>query len=268
MKPKTLFPGTIWITGPSMSGKTTLGRHLQDALESRGIYNVELLDGPDVRNNLEGDHGYSAKERSVVVFEIAKLALECNNRGNVAIVCTISHVKEVRIAVRARLDRFFEVYLKCPLDVCLSRDYLGNYQKAYEGDYENFVDVTEPYQVSEHPDLLLDTANNSVEECTDILLSNTLAFLESRHLSGTKSKLQQRLRRIEGQVRGVQEMLNDGRECRDIVQQLVAIRSAAHSTALALVDAYALDSLQEVDPSIAAVCSSTLRDVLDLTKKL
>jgi adenylylsulfate kinase len=173
MNPKTLFPGTIWITGPSMSGKTTLGRHLQDTLESRGIYNVELLDGPDVRKNLEGAHGYSAKERSVVVLEIARLALECNNRGKVAIVCTISHVKEVRMAVRGRLGRFFEVYLKCPLDVCLRRDYLGNYQKAYAGDYENFVDVTEPYQVSEHPDLLLDTANNSVEECTDILLANT-----------------------------------------------------------------------------------------------
>ncbi|HCU80183.1 MAG TPA: hypothetical protein DGN60_03345, partial [Chloroflexi bacterium] len=103
MKTKTLFPGTIWITGPSMSGKTTLGRHLQDALEDRGIFNVELLDGPDVRKNLEGDHGYSSTERSIVVFEIAKLALECNNRGNVAIVCTISHMKQVRMAVRARL---------------------------------------------------------------------------------------------------------------------------------------------------------------------
>ena len=73
-----------------------------------------------------------------------------------------------------------EVYLDCPVEVCAARDYKEHYRKAYGGSYDNFVGVTEPYEKSDHPELTLDTANRSVEDCMATLLDRTLAFFDGR----------------------------------------------------------------------------------------
>ncbi len=161
----------------SGSGKTSLGTNLLQALELMGVLNVELLDGDETRRRLPKTYGYSNEDRKTVGLLVGKLANECNRRGNVAIVCAISHVKQTRAQIREQLcPNFMEVYLDCPVEVCADRDIKGHYQKALAGEYDNFVGVTEPYQVSDKPDLILDTVNQTVAQCTDILLDYTLKF--------------------------------------------------------------------------------------------
>ena len=173
------WTGTIWITGLSASGKTTLGLQLREALVSEGIRNVELLDGEELRKGLGKSYGFSTEERNAFALDIGQLAQECNERGHIAIVCAISHVREIRLKIRKQIARFTEVYLSCPVDVCAHRDYKGQYRKAFSGIYDNFIGVTEPYQLSDQPDLIVDTANGSREHCSTVLLEHTLAFLRS-----------------------------------------------------------------------------------------
>ena len=148
------------------------------ALELLGIHNVELLDGDETRKRLPQTYGYSNEDRKTVGLLVSKLANECNKRGNIAIVCAISHVKQTRAQIREHLEPdFMEVYLDCPVEVCADRDIKGHYQKALAGEYENFIGVTEPYQVSDHPDLIIDTATDPVDRCVEILLNRSLQFL-------------------------------------------------------------------------------------------
>ena len=138
---------------------------------------MELLDGDETRKRLPQTYGYSNEDRKTVGLLVSKLASDCNKRGNIAIVCAISHVKQTRAQIREHLGPdFVEVYLDCPVEVCADRDIKGHYQKALAGEYENFIGVTEPYQVSDQPELILDTVNQSVDQCTDILLDYILKF--------------------------------------------------------------------------------------------
>lgn len=172
-------PGTIWITGLSASGKTTLGERLRADLARDGIRHVELFDGERVRPTLRRTYGYSAAERNAVILELGRLAGACNRKGKIAIVCAISHVKEIRDTVRRQLGAFMEVYLQCPVAVCARRDPKGHYARARTGQYDHFIGVTEPYQVSEHPELVLDTATLSVEACAEELHARALEFLRA-----------------------------------------------------------------------------------------
>ena len=140
---------------------------------------MELLDGDETRKRLPQPYGYSNEDRKTVGLLVRKLANECNKRGNIAIVCAISHVKQTRAQIREHLaPDFMEVYLDCPVEVCADRDIKGHYQKALAGEYENFIGVTEPYQLSDQPELILDTVNQSVDQCTDILVQYTLKFFD------------------------------------------------------------------------------------------
>ena len=141
---------------------------------------VELIDGEEIRPKLDRVYGYSRQERNLVVLSVAKIAREHNGEGRGVIVCSIAHVRETRQRVRHYLDRLMEVYLDCPVEVCAARDYKGHYRKAYGGSYDNFVGVTEPYEKSDHPELTLDTANRSIEDCMATLLDRTLAFFDGR----------------------------------------------------------------------------------------
>ena len=175
-----LTQGTIWITGLSASGKTTLGEYLRCNLQKKGIENVKLLDGEELRKNFDRIYGHSLEERYAVVSKIIKIAHECNQKGSISIVCTISHKKEMREMARQEIRHFMEVYLKCPVEVCARRDYKGNYKKAFQGEGEYFAGITEPYEKSENPELVLDTASKSINECSAILLNRVLEFLEDR----------------------------------------------------------------------------------------
>ena len=172
----SIVPGTIWITGIPASGKTTLGKCLYEALLSRGISNVEWLDGEEVRKRLKDLYGFSTDDRTEVARYVIKLVREYNAEGKVVVVSTISHRIETRSWIRSEIDRFMEVYLKCPAGVCAARDYKDNYRKAFSGEYSNFPGVSEPYEES-NPELVLDTAGSSVSECSELLVARALEFI-------------------------------------------------------------------------------------------
>ncbi|UCD54993.1 MAG: adenylyl-sulfate kinase [Candidatus Omnitrophota bacterium] len=181
MNNNSLETGTIFITGIPASGKSTLGKNLQDALLKVGIDNVKLLDGEVIRGELvkQGKrYGYSTDERNKVALEIAHAAQRYNKKSVISIICAICHVKETREEMRKIIGNVMEVYLECPVRICAKRDYKGHYAKAFQGAYDNFVGVTEPYQKSDHVELVLYTGNDSIAKCSRQLLESVLVFLE------------------------------------------------------------------------------------------
>ena len=181
-KQQTNNVGTVFITGPSASGKTTLGNQLKLTLNNIGINNVVLLDGEEVRKEMAKSnihYGYSTEERNTYSIKLAELALNHNRNGVTCIICAISHIKKTREKVREIVGNLMEVYLCCPIDVCAKRDYKGHYKKAFAGELDNFIGVTEPYELSEKPELILDTENLSIEKCSHMLLQHTLFFLNN-----------------------------------------------------------------------------------------
>ena len=179
---QTLKVGTILITGISAAGKTTLGRRLFQDLKKCNVDNLTLLDGEETRVILEkkGIHfGYSMQDRYNHTLEIAQMAKECNDQGRNVIVCAIAPCKDAREKMRTLIENMLEVYLDCPVEVCAQRDYKNNYNKAYQGLYETFIGVTNPYEPSISPELILHTGVENVEICSEVLLKNALTFLKN-----------------------------------------------------------------------------------------
>lgn len=172
----TYSPGTIWITGLAASGKTTLATKLSEDLQRLGVQNVIVLDGEAVREQLE-QFSYLTEDRNTVGIKKAMLALNYNQKGKNVIVTGIAHHRLTREKVRAMFQRYAEVYLECSVQVCASRDYKGHYERAFKGEYKNFIGVTEPYQKSAEPELVLNTGKTSIEECAKTLLEFTLQFI-------------------------------------------------------------------------------------------
>ena len=167
-----MHPGIVWITGITASGKSTLAKRLQQGLLNSRYENVELLDGDDLRKRLNFKYGHSNKDRMAVMEISVNICKETNKLGNLAILSSIGHKKAMRDYARSQTSAFMEVYLDCPVDVCAKRDYKGLYEKARAGEYQTFVGVTEPYERSEFPDLVLNTAENSIDECSKILFKS------------------------------------------------------------------------------------------------
>ena len=121
---------TIWITGLSAAGKTTLSERLVSDLASKGIKNVELLDGELLRAKLDRPYDHSLVDRFAVLDRIVEMAQEAKVRGDISIVATISHKRVMREIASQRLSPFMEICLQCPVDVCASRDSKGVYSRA------------------------------------------------------------------------------------------------------------------------------------------
>jgi len=172
--------GTIWITGITASGKTTLGKKLYEYLLENGIKNVEFLDGDELRNRLTVKYGHSIEDRFLVVKEIVNVAKKSIMDGNISIVSTISHKREMREYAREQIPNFMEVFLRCDPDICADRDYKGQYKIAKSGEYDLFVGVTEPYEESLEPDFLINTGALSEEESSSILIEAAMSFLNKK----------------------------------------------------------------------------------------
>jgi len=179
MKNQNFKPGTIWIIGLSASGKTTLGNILFENLKNRGFDKVDFFDGEAVRESLGDIRGYTVEDRNALNIHKARLASQSNLKGRIAIVTGISHKRDMRQEIRNNLKHFMEVYLKCPVEVCAKRDRKGHYQKAFRGEYNNFIGVTHQYEESENAELILKTDLISIEVCSSLLLKKALEFLFS-----------------------------------------------------------------------------------------
>ena len=164
---------TVWFTGLSGAGKTTIGHKLESLLRDRGL-KVEVLDGDIVRTHLSKGLGFSQEDRDTNIRRIGFVA-HLLQRNGVAVICSaISPYREIRDENRAMIGDFVEVYAKCPIDVLAERDVKGLYKKAIAGEIANFTGVSDPYEEPLNAEVVLETDKESVDES----LSKLVAKLE------------------------------------------------------------------------------------------
>ncbi len=170
--------GTIWITGLSASGKSSLAGALTRELQARGISEVVLFDGDEFRARLDRYYGHTLEDRFAVLGLLVEAVCEENLKNRAVVVAAISHKRAMRVYARRRIGRFMEVYLDCPSDVCSARDQKGLYRRAIDGEFSCFPGVTEPYERSAISELVLDTATISVDGALRRLLPKAVEFLK------------------------------------------------------------------------------------------
>ncbi|HEX9966714.1 MAG TPA: adenylyl-sulfate kinase [Solirubrobacterales bacterium] len=169
---------TLWFTGLSGAGKTTISGILEKELRERGS-KLEILDGDVVRENLSKGLGFSKEDRDTNVRRIAFVADLLSRNGVPVITAAISPYKEIRDEARQTMgDRFIEVYVKASVDTCAERDVKGLYKKAFAGEIKEFTGVSDPYEAPENPEVVCDTESETAEESAQKLI----AYLEQRDL--------------------------------------------------------------------------------------
>jgi len=148
---------TVWFTGLSGAGKSTVAELLYHELRARNM-KVEILDGDMVRQNLSKGLGFSKEDRDTNILRIGFVADLLTRNGVATICCPISPYRETRDQVRKQIGSFVEVYVHATLDeIAEHRDPKGLYKKALAGEIKNFTGVDDPYEPPENPELTLDT---------------------------------------------------------------------------------------------------------------
>ena len=163
--------GIVWFTGLPASGKSTLAHHLEKELFNRSI-RAYVFDGDNVRHGLCSNLGFSREDRRENLRRIAEMCKLFIDAGIVVLTAFVSPYREDREYVRNLIgnDGFFEVYIKCSVDICEKRDPKGHYRKAKEGIIKNFTGVSDPYEEPENPDLVIDTEKMDVESSVQNVL--------------------------------------------------------------------------------------------------
>jgi adenylyl-sulfate kinase len=165
---------TVWFTGLSGSGKSTIAEMLFHELQARGV-KTEILDGDVVRQNLSKGLGFSKEDRDTNIRRIAFVANLLTRNGVATICCPISPYKETRDEARALIGNFVEVYVHATVEeIAEHRDPKGLYKKALAGEITGFTGVDDPYEVPENPELVVDTENETPEQS----LANVLFALK------------------------------------------------------------------------------------------
>jgi adenylylsulfate kinase len=169
--------GVIWFTGLSASGKSTIAHSVEKELYDRGI-RAFVLDGDNVRHGINENLGFSRDDRRENIRRIAEVSKLFVDAGIVVLASFISPYREDRAFVADTIgrERFFEIFVTCPVDVCMNRDPKGLYKKARAGEIKGYTGVDAPYEEPENPDLTLDTEELPVEEST----RRVLELLDSR----------------------------------------------------------------------------------------
>ncbi len=157
---------TIWMTGLSGSGKSTVANMLAKRLRAVGA-RVEILDGDVVRTNLSKGLGFSKEDRDTNIRRIGFVCNLLSRNGVFAIAAAISPYRAVRDEVRAAAGDFVEVFADCPLDTLVERDAKGLYKKALAGEIKNFTGVSDPYEPPESPEVRVDSSQQTAEESTE-----------------------------------------------------------------------------------------------------
>ncbi|HZE69297.1 MAG TPA: adenylyl-sulfate kinase [Pyrinomonadaceae bacterium] len=172
---------TLWLTGLSGAGKTTLAAILVTELRARDVL-VEVLDGDEVRTNLSKGLGFSKEDRDTNIRRIGYVCRLLSRNGVVTISAAISPYSATRDEVRRSVEQdgaqFIEVFVKCPIAVLAERDVKGLYKKALAGELEGFTGVSDPYEEPRAPDVVVETDRESVE----FSISKILNALEQRDL--------------------------------------------------------------------------------------
>ena len=168
---------TIWFTGLSGAGKSSLANELEKRLVAMGRHTM-LLDGDNIRMGLNKNLGFRENDRIENIRRIAEVAKLMNDAGLIVLTSFISpFVRDRRSAREIIGDAFIEFYVSTPLEECERRDVKGLYKKARSGELSNFTGVNSPYEVPEHPEVVIDTSRGTIDECVEELLSQLKKWL-------------------------------------------------------------------------------------------
>jgi adenylyl-sulfate kinase len=168
---------TLWLTGLSGAGKSTLAFAMESELYKQGKASV-VLDGDDIRHGLNRDLGFSIKDRSENIRRIAEVAKLMNDAGLIVISSFISPSRDDREMARAIIgkERFFEIYLNTPLNICEQRDAKGLYRRARSGELKEFTGISASYEIPIEPALTIDSSQNEINESVAMVLSAMTEF--------------------------------------------------------------------------------------------
>jgi len=166
---------TVWFTGLSGSGKTTIAKRVEAALREAGV-KVERLDGDVVRQSLTRDLGFSKEDRDKNIERVTFVAKLLTRNGTIVLSSFISPYRAVRANSRREIGEFLEVYVKASMDTLIARDLKGLYRKALAGEIKDFTGVDDPYEEPESPDLICDTDVEDEEESA----AKVIALLRER----------------------------------------------------------------------------------------
>ncbi len=162
---------TLWFTGLSGVGKSTLSTLVAAELRRRGV-KVEILDGDEVRTNLSKGLGFSKEDRDTNIKRIGYVCKLLTRNGVVAISAAISPYKDIRDYNRQQIGNFVEVYVKCSIEALTRRDVKGLYKKALAGELPNFTGVSDPYEPPTSPEITVDSEHQTVQESLQAILNH------------------------------------------------------------------------------------------------
>lgn len=172
-------PATLWLTGLSGAGKSTIAFELEKRLVDAGHLTF-VLDGDNVRHGLSSDLGFSPDFRHENIRRIAEVSKLFNDAGLLVISAFISPYRQDRAIARRIVgaERFVEIHLSADIGVCERRDPKGLYRKARLGEIPEFTGVSSPYEIPESPDLAVDTGRLSVEASVAAIIGKITPFLQ------------------------------------------------------------------------------------------
>lgn len=175
---------TIWLTGLSGSGKSTIANALEERLAERGV-NAYVIDGDNVRHGLNADLGFSAEDRTENIRRVGEVCRLFHDAGMIAITAFISPYRSDRDRVRTVHPEggFLEVFVDCPLEECERRDVKGLYQKARDGKIPEFTGISAPYEPPASPEVVVKTAQSTLDAC----VAQVIDALEGRGILSRRS---------------------------------------------------------------------------------
>ena|SRR5689334_9063234 len=157
---------TLWLTGMSGSGKSTISERLIARLRGAGA-KVELLDGDIVRTNLSQGLGFSREDRDTNIRRIGFVSELLTRNGVITVVAAISPYRDTRDEVRNKIGNFIEVFVNCPVEVLAARDVKGLYKRALAGEVDNFTGISDPYEPPLNPEVVVYSDHESVDESVE-----------------------------------------------------------------------------------------------------
>ncbi|NLM09431.1 MAG: adenylyl-sulfate kinase [Clostridiaceae bacterium] len=164
----------VWLTGLSASGKSTIAVEAEKVLNSMGKA-VYRLDGDNIRFGLNSDLGFSERDRFENIRRISEVCALFQDAGLIVIASFISPLARMRQMAREKCgESFIEVYVKADVETCIKRDPKGLYQKALNGEIQNFTGISAPYEEPGNPELVLDTQCNPLDVCVQQLVGKIL----------------------------------------------------------------------------------------------